>query len=198
MGSVGDALPEHGVGDLLESGDVGSGDQVAIHAVPLGRLGGLLVDGGHDALQLGVDLLEGPGEPGAVLAHLQCGSGDASCVGGLGGSEQDAGLLEGGDGPGRAGHVGSLGDGPDSVGDEDVGVLLVQLVLGGAGEGNVAGDGPDALALGVLGAGLADGVLLDPLPLDLLDVLDEVEVDSVGVVDVSVGVGDRRARGPSG
>ena len=82
-GSVGDALPEHGVGDLLESGDVGSGDEVALHSVPLGRISGLLVDSCHDVLELGVDLLEGPGEPGAVLAHLQGGGGDTAGVGGL-------------------------------------------------------------------------------------------------------------------
>ena len=47
----------------------------------------------------------------------------------------------------------------------------------------------DRFLFGVCG-GLAGGVLGEPLPLDLLDVLQQVEVDPVGVVDVSVGVGD--------
>jgi len=142
------------------------------------------------ATRLPSDLFEGPGQPGAVLAHLEGGSGDSSGVGGLGGTEEDSGLLEGCDRTGGAGHVGSLGDGEASVGDEHLGVVLVELVLGGAGEGDVAGDGPDALALGILGGGDVVDVGLYPVPLDLLDLLEGPVVDSVVVLDVSVGVGD--------
>ena len=88
-------LPDHGVGDLQEAGDVGTDHQVAGHVDLLGGIGSGGVDVLHDLLQLGVDLLEGPVQTLAVLAHLQTGGGDTAGVGGLGGAEGDAGILEG-------------------------------------------------------------------------------------------------------
>ena len=55
-----------------------------------------------------------------------------------------------------------------AVGDQRLGALGVQLVLGGAGQGDVALDGPDALAaLMILGAGHAGRVFLDAAALAL-------------------------------
>ena len=46
-------LPDHGVGDLQEAGDVGTDDQVAGHVDLLGGIGSGGVDVLHDLLQLG-------------------------------------------------------------------------------------------------------------------------------------------------
>ena len=64
--------------------------------------------------------------------------------GSLRGGKQDAVGLQIGDGLGGGGHVRALGDGVAAVGDQSLGTGQGQLVLGGAGQGDVAGDGPDA------------------------------------------------------
>ena len=67
-----DALCLHGGQDLLEAGDIGACDIVAFHVVLLGSRGDVVIDVDHDALKLGVDLIEGPGQALGVLAHLEC------------------------------------------------------------------------------------------------------------------------------
>ena len=68
-------------------------------------------------------------------------------------------------------------------------VVQADLVLGGAGQGDVAGNGPDAgAALVVFGVRVGVHVLLDAAALDLLDLLDASQVDAVPVVDVAVGI----------
>ena len=64
-------LSEHGGGDLLEAGDVRADNIVALKAVLLGGSVKVAEDVDHDALQLAIDLLEGPGQTLAVLAHLE-------------------------------------------------------------------------------------------------------------------------------
>ena len=59
-----------------------------------GGAGGVLVQVGHDALQLLVHFLEAPEEAHGVLAHLQRGDGHAAGVGSLGGSKEQALFLE--------------------------------------------------------------------------------------------------------
>ena len=44
------ALAHHGGGDLLETGDVGTGDQVALHAVLFGSGGSTVIDVDHDVV----------------------------------------------------------------------------------------------------------------------------------------------------
>ena len=186
---VGNALPDHGVGHLHEAGDVGARHQVAGHAVLLGGLGGVVVDVGHDVVELLVHFLEGPAQTHGVLAHLQAGGGYAAGIGSLGGSKQHTVLLEPGNRLGGGGHIGALGHSEAAVFHQGLGALQGQLVLGGAGEGDAAGNSPDALAaLVILGGGDVIQVGLDALPLDLLDLLDDLVVDAVLIHDVAVGV----------
>ena len=97
--------------------------------------------------------------------------------------------LEPGHRLGGGGHIRALGHGKAAVLGKGLCPLLVQLVLGGTGEGNVTGHGPDALAaLHILGGGHVVQVGLDPGPLDLLDLLDDLVVDAVLVHDVPVGI----------
>ena len=57
-----DSLCLHGIGNLLESGDVGACNIVAFHSVTLCCFIHILEDIVHDSLQHGIDLFEGPGE----------------------------------------------------------------------------------------------------------------------------------------
>ena len=186
-----DALGDHRVGDLDEAGEVGSGNVVALHAVLLGRVVGVVVDGLHDVLELGVDLFGGPRKAHGVLAHLETGNRDAAGVGGLAGRERDA-AVEVVDGVGRAAHVRSLDDHHAAVLDEHLGVIAVEFVLDGAGEGDVALDFPGLAALDELGAELG-GVGLDDVVVagaELEHVIDAFLSHSLFVIDVAVGTGD--------
>ena len=81
------ALSHHGVGDLLEAGDVGASDQVVAQAVTLGSLNGSIVDVLHDGFHLGVDFLSGPVDALSVLSHFELGDGNAAGVDSLGRSD---------------------------------------------------------------------------------------------------------------
>ena len=72
------SLIEHGVGDFYEARDVGAGDEVAGRAPPFGRgcFARARVNISHNVLELGVGFLEGPGDPLAILRHLESGDGD--------------------------------------------------------------------------------------------------------------------------
>ena len=125
----------------------------------------------------------------AVLAHLQRGGAHAAGVGGLGGPEEHAVLLQVLDALDDGGHVRALGYAVAAVLHQRLAGIQADLVLGGAGQGDVAGDGPDAgAALVILGVGMGIHVLLDAAALDLLDLLDAGQVDAVLVVDVAVGI----------
>ena len=124
------------------------------------------------------------------MRHLQRGDGDAARVGRLGGPEEDARLLEQFHGLGRTGHVGALGDGDAAVMQQRTRGSGVQLILRGAGQGDLAGDLPDAAAaFSVDGVRTQSGIFADALALDLLQALHEGNVDAVGIVDVPGGVG---------
>ncbi len=70
----GHALVEHGPIDQQKAYDIGTSLDIARVPVLRGGKGALFVDGIHDALELGVDLLPSPGIKGRVLGHLQrCG-----------------------------------------------------------------------------------------------------------------------------
>src|SRR4051812_11785124 len=73
-----DALVEHRVGDLDETGDVRAEHVIAFAPVLLGGHPTLPVDRLHDVLQPPVDLLALPREPQGVLGHLQPGHRDAT------------------------------------------------------------------------------------------------------------------------
>ena len=101
----------------------------------------------HDALQLGIDLFKGPAQALGVLAHLQTGGGHAACVGSLCRSVQDAVGQVDLDGLRGAGHVGTLAHDGAATLHQSLSGLLVDLVLGCAGQGDVAGDSPDLGAI---------------------------------------------------
>ena len=143
----------------------------------------------HDTLELPVHFLEGPAQALGVLAHLQSGGGHAAGVGGLAGQEVDAFFLEVLGGIQRGGHIGTLADGETAVGHQGLGILQQQLVLSGAGQGNIALDGPHALALVVDGIGTGLGVLRQTGPLDLLHFDQGGYVNAVGIVDPAGGIG---------
>src|SRR5690554_742166 len=139
------ALGQHGVGYLDEAGDVGALDviDVTILALAIALTG--RVDGLHDGVQAGIDFAIGPLHAHGVLAHLQTADSDAAGVGCLARGEQDAGFLEDVDGLQGRGHVGTLGDAEAAVGDQRARVIPIELVLGGAGQGDVTGQVPGAL-----------------------------------------------------
>ena len=185
------ALSDHRVGDLDEAGEVGASDIVALHAVLLGGIVGVVVDGLHDVLELGVDFVGGPGKTHGVLAHLETGNRNTAGVGSLAGSEGDA-AVEVVDGVGRAAHVRGLDDHHAAVLDEHLGVIAVELVLDGAREGDIALDFPGLAALDELGAELG-GVGLDDVVVagaELEHVVDAFLGHSLFVVDVTVRTGN--------
>ena len=182
-------LAHHSAGDLLEACDVGTGNQVALHAVTLGCIGSVLVDVDHDVVQALVNLFKGPGEAQAVLAHFQAGSSNAAGVGCLSGSEQDTVALQVSDCFRGRRHVSTFSNSVAAVGNQCLGTFQLQLVLGCAGQSDIAGNSPDALAaLNVLSGGNVIQVSLDAGTLDFLDFLDDLVVNAVLVHDVAVGV----------
>ena len=141
-------------------------------------------------MQALIHFFESPGQAQAVLAHFQAGGSNAASVGCLSRGKQDTVLLQVSDGIRGGRHVGTLGYAVAAIGNQSLGTVQAQLVLGGAGQGDVAGDSPDALAaLDVLGGGDIVQVGLDAGTLDLFDLLDDLVVDAVLVHDVAVGVG---------
>ena len=65
------AMVQHRVGYLDETGDIGPDDIVARRSVFRSRFGTLLVYVYHYTVQLLLNFLEGPGQTDMVLAHLE-------------------------------------------------------------------------------------------------------------------------------
>ena len=147
----------------------------------------------HNVLQLGIHFLKGPAQTLGVLAHFQSGGGYAAGVGSLAGAEQNAVFLQISGGVQRSGHVGTFCHCEATVGNQHLGVIQQQLVLGGAGQSHVALDAPHALTLVIDGVGTSLGVLGQAGTLDLLDIDEGSHIDSVRIVDPAggVGAGDR-------
>ena len=66
-----DSLCHHCVRNFQETDDVAACDEVVAQAVLLGCSCRIIVDAGHDAVKLLIDLFRGPGDPLGVLAHLK-------------------------------------------------------------------------------------------------------------------------------
>lgn len=165
----------HGLDNLGETSNVATGNQRRQDTL----LGGDVLLGGvktvleavlHDALEAGIDLLGGPIDPSRVLGHLQTGDGDTTGVGGLAGGVPDGGgagvglavSLEDIDGILGGTHVGTLGEELAAGGDQGLGLVTRDLVLGRGGKGNVdAADdvGPGAGAGDVLELGGESGLV---------------------------------------
>lgn len=185
----------HSLGNLGETSNVATSHQGRKNT--LGRSDVLLSSAEsvleavlHNALEAVVHLFGGPAHAGGVLSHLQTGDGDTTSVGSLAWGVPDSsstgvGLtvsLEDIDGVLGGAHVGAFGDELAARGNEGLGLLAGDLVLGGGGESDVdaAGDvGPgartgDVLELGAeggLGGELGDLLALDLDGGDLVDFL---------------------------
>ena len=183
----------HGLSDLGETSNVGASHEGRKNTLSRGDI--LLSSREtvveavlHNLLKAGVNLLTGPVDTGRVLGHLETRDGNTTSVGGLtrgvpDGSGTRVGItvgLEDIDSLLGGTHVGALSDELAASGDESLGLIAGDLVLGGGGESDIdaAGDvGPgagtgDVLELGaegVLGGELGDLLALD---LDLSDGVD--------------------------
>jgi len=162
----------HGTSDLDVTRDVGTVDEGwklslgdvkvllgSVEAVPEAAL--------HDTSQLLVDLLGSPADALGVLGHLETGDSDTTAVGSLGWSVPDTVALAGStvslvdiDSLLGGTHVGTLSNELAASGDEILGLLLGNLVLGGRWKGNIdlSDVGPWAGTWEVCEAGL-EGVL---------------------------------------
>lgn len=198
----------HGIGDLGETGDIATGHerrQIAFSGgvILLSRLNTLLESGIHNLLKTTIDFLRRPAEPGRVLRHLKPRHGNTAGVSSLTGAVPDglAALvsatvgLEDIDGGLGAAHVGALGDELAAGVDERLGFLARDLVLRGAGQGDV--DGADVYpwagtgdVLGLVAEGFRGGQAGELLALSL-EVGDQV--DFVRSEVVLLGGGDEGA-----
>lgn len=134
---ISDALSDHGVRNLAETGDVRSGDHIAFHAVLLRGIAAGGINVLHDVVKLLVDFLKAPAQADGVLGHLQSGGRDAAGVGGLARRIEDARLFISGNGFRRIRHVGALGYAPAAVCKDGFGGFAVDLVLRGAGQDDI-------------------------------------------------------------
>lgn len=209
----------HGLSDLGEASNVGARHERRKHTLSRGDI--LLSSSKavveavlHNFLKTGVNLLTGPVDTGRVLGHLKTRHGNTTGVGGLARGVPDSsgtgvGItvgLEDIDSLLGGAHVGALSDELAASGDESLGLVAGDLILGGGGESNIdaAGDvGPgagtgDVLELraeGGLGGDLGDLLALN---LDLgngVDLLDGegalLAVEDEGTL--GVGEGDNGA-----
>ena len=161
------SLVAHGIGDLHETGNVGTGhegwDDTALSKL-CSSLPTSLVTSDHDVLELCVDLCWGPSETLRVLGHFETRDGDTTTVGSLSGSVEDdtvllversdglSGSLKDVDGLLGTTHVGTLGNVSDTGAGEGLGLFLGNLVLGGRRESDIGrlDKSPWSLALVVL------------------------------------------------
>jgi len=141
-----DTLSNHGVGDAHEASDVGTLNVVDGTIFLLAVLDAHVIDVVHDGVEVLIDLFGSPVAVLSVLANLETRGGNTTGVDGLTRTEGQFSLLEGGDGGGLATHVGNLSNILHAVLDKGLGILLIKLVLEGAGHSDVALHNPALLA----------------------------------------------------
>ena len=115
------------------------------------------VDVGHDIVKVLVYFFGRPRHAQRVLAHFQAGSGHAAGVAGFARRIENLRLHKGVHRCGGAGHIGAFGHADAAVAQEHGRIGFVELVLSGAGQGDVAGHTPRAQAL-VIGQALLLGI----------------------------------------
>ena len=143
-------------------------------------------------MELLVHFVGRPGEAFGVLGHFEAAGCHAAGVGGLSGGVEEAVALEDLDGTGGGRHVRAFADHLAAVGDEGLGVVLGDFVLGCGGIRAVALHAPRTRVLEVLHALGVVGVLLDAAALDVLELLDPLQLllgDALRIIDRAVGVG---------
>ena len=125
------------------------------------------------------------------MALFQPGYGHAARVGGFAGGVEDASVAESTYASGFGRHVGSFGDGHDSVAQERFGFFFIEFVLCSAGEGDLTGDMPRAFAFVKFGFWKQFGVFVDAFSPDFFEVLDDFEffgIDAFRIIDKSTGI----------
>ena len=151
------------------------------------------MNGVHDAVEPLVHFLCTPTDVHGVLAHLQAGGGDTTCIHGLAGSKDHLGLDEGVDSLGRATHVADFAHALHAVLNELLGILAVELVLGGTGQSDVAlllprfATGEERSFGKFLGIGSTDVITAGT---EFEHIIYLLATDALGVVDVAVGTAD--------
>ena len=142
----------------------------------------------HDALQLAVNLLEGPAKALGVLAHLQCGGSYAARIRRLTRCEEHAVCLQilGCLDSGR--HVCALCHRDTSVSHKLFRIIEKKLVLRCAGKRHVALDAPHASALMILCAGPCRRILRKPCAFYFLHFLEKRYVNTFRIIYPSGGI----------
>ena len=147
-----------------------------------------MVDRRHDLVQLGIDLLGRPVELLCVLRHFEARCGDAAGVHRLARSVGDLRRDEGVDGLRAATHVRNLGHDLHAVGQQPFGVFAVQIDL----------HLPRLAARDELCSGELVGIgshYVVVRSAQFEHVGDLLLVETLGIVDVAVGTGDRHDLG---
>lgn len=180
------ALSLHSLCNLQEARDVRACHVVAGHAILLSSLVTALEDGNHDIVELLVNFLECPAISDGVLAHLKTGSSNAACVCSLCGTVEHLVIEVNFNSIRSRRHVSALCYCIYAVRSEVLSEVAVDLVLGCAGQSDVSLDlsAPNAafVVLSVLVGGSVY-ILLDSAALNFLDLLNNIEVDTVRIVD---------------
>ena len=97
-------------------------------------------------MQALIHFLSTPAEMHGILTHLQSTGSNATCIDRLAGSKNHLGLDERIDGFGSATHIRDLAYALHTISNQLLGILAVELVLSGAGQGDVALHLPRLLA----------------------------------------------------
>ena len=149
------------------------------------------MDVGHDVVQALVDFFGTPRQAHGILTHFQTRDGYAAGVAGLARRIQRMGFKEHVYGVQRGGHVGTFSHGLHAIGHQRPGVLGVELVLGGAGQGDVHRHMPRSTALlelqATLGSKGRQATALDVLQLE--DGVQHFAVDAALMDEGAFGVG---------
>ena len=139
----------------------------------------------HDSLQLGIYLLKRPGKVFGVLGHLKTGNSYATCVCSLARCEKDAvfdeiiGCLEGG------WHISALNDVLGAVRNKFLHVSKLELVLSCAWHSDVTLLTPRTLTWEESSRRTCVGVLLDACATNLLDVFQQLNVNTLRVINIT-------------
>ncbi len=187
------ALLHHCGRHLHEAGDVSALHVVQVAVGLLAVAHALLVDGGHDLVELRVDLFGGPLEVFGVLRHFEAGACHAASVDSLAGGVDGLCFDEVVDSLGGAAHVGYFRHEFHAVVNQHLRIVAVKLVLGSAGEGDVYFLLPGLAAGEELRAGEFLGVRSHDVvarSAEFQHVVDLFVVETGGVEDVAVRAGD--------
>ena len=142
----------------------------------------------HDVVKFLINLFSCPGKSHGVLAHLQCGCGNTASVCGFTRHEENTVLLKVCCCIKSSRHVSTLNDIFAAVCNQCFSSVKTKLVLSSTWKIDITFDVPDAKSLCVSSTLNTVSVLFDTSTFNFFDVFYNVKVDSVRIVDISVGV----------